>query len=212
MKLKSFATTFILLLISVGLFAQKPITPDVTALHLHLSDYKDFDASTKKLLSTGYTKIDWPIAKSDSWLKNSTYKLTKDSIDFIIEIVHGENKEVFQVNMYQGFSAKKWASLTNDKKMNVANNLFNNVKNMINKEYETTNNGQRKVWGNYKVEDYDVPATFLKGLDDKNMGYFAYWGPFMEHPIELHSYNAQYIKISVCDPKGMTAYYKSTKK
>lgn len=212
MKFKFLIQPFVLILISTSLFAQKPITPDVEVLQLHLSDYKNFDARTKQLLSSGYTKIDWPIAQKDQWLKNSTYKLIEDTTETILEIIHGDNNEVFQVNMYLGFTQKKWATFSDIKKMNISTNIFFYLMDLINKEYGTSQNGQRKVFGTYKVTDYEVPERFLSGLDDGDLGYFASWGPFMEYPIDLENYNAQYIIISVCDAKARTDYYKATKK
>lgn len=50
MKTKLLLQALLLLIISSSLFAQKPITPDVDALNLHLSDYKNFDARIKELL------------------------------------------------------------------------------------------------------------------------------------------------------------------
>ena len=114
-------------MISSSLFAQKTITPDVDRLKLHLSDYKDFDARIKELQYLGYTKIDWPIAKSDDWLQNTTYELTRDTIQTVLEIIHGKNKEVFKVSMYQGYSPKKWATLTAARKIETVDLILFNV-------------------------------------------------------------------------------------
>ena len=212
MKSKFLLQALFLLFISSSLFAQKPITPDVDKLKLHLSDYKDLDARIKELQYLGYTKIDWPIAKSDDWLQNSTYELTRDTIQTVLEIIHGKNKEVFKVNMYQGYSPKKWVTLTAARKIETVDLIFFNVWRMINKQFEETQKHQRIVWGTYKVTDYDIPETFLKGLDEGKLGYFCYWGPFMKQPIELHNHNARLVKVTVSDPEAATAYYKATKK
>lgn len=212
MKFKFLIQPFVLILISASLFAQKPITPDVEGLQLHLSDYKNFDARTKQLLGSGYTKIDWPIAHKDQWLKNSTYKLVEDTTETILEIIHNDNKEVFQVNMYLGFTQNKWATFSDIKKVNISTNVFFYLMDLINKEYGTSQKGQRKVFGTYKETDYEVPGKFLSGLDEGELGYFSSWGPFMEYPIDLENYNAQYIIVSVSDAKARMDYYKATKK
>ncbi|TCD16982.1 hypothetical protein EZ456_23835 [Pedobacter psychrodurus] len=212
MKTKFLLQALFLLIISSSLFAQKPITPDVDGLKLHLSDYKDFDTRVKALLRIGYTKIDWPIAKSDDWLQNSTYELTRDTIQTVLEIIHGKGKEVFKVNMYLGYSPKKWATFTNARKMEAADLIFFNIWKMINKQFEETEKSQRILRGTYKITDYDIPEAFVKGLDERHLGYFCYWGPFMKQPIELHNHNARLVKITVSDPVATTAYYKATKK
>lgn len=212
MKFKFLILPLVLILISASLFAQKTITPDIEALQLHLSDYKNFDARTKALLSSGYTKIDWPIAHKDQWLKNSTYKLVEDTTETILEIIHNDKKEVFQVNMYLGYTQKKWATFSDIKKINISTNVFFYLMDVINKEYGTSQKAQRKVFGAYKETDYEVPGRFLSGLDDGDLGYFTSWGPFMEYPIDLENYNAQYIIVSVSDEKARMDYYKATKK
>lgn len=148
MKFKFLIQPFAFILISASLFAQKPITPDVEGLQLHLSDYKNFDARTKLLLESGYTKIDWPIAHQDQWLKNSTYKLVEDTTETILEIIHNDNKEVFKVNMYLGYTQKKWATFSDIKKVNISTNVFFYLIDLINKEYGTSQKGQRKGFWN----------------------------------------------------------------
>lgn len=212
MKLRFLIQPLVLILMSTSLFAQKPITPDIAGLQLHLSDYKNFDTRTKQLLASGYTKIDWPIAHKDQWLKNSAYKLVEDSTETILEIIHNDKKEVFQVNMYLGLTQDKWATFSDIEKMNSSTHVFFYLLDLINKEYGTSQKGQRKVFGTYKATDYEVPERFLSGLDDGDMGYFTSWGPFMEYPIDLENYNAQYIIISVSDAKARMEYYKKTKK
>jgi len=212
MKTKFLLQALFLFITSSSLFAQKPITPDVDALNLHLSHYKDFETHTKKLLRAGYKKIDWPISKNDEGLQNSTYEITQDTIQTILEIIHGKDKEVFKVNMYYGYTANKWATLSDAKKIQTAEALFFNVRRMVGKQFEDETKPQRIVFGNYKATDYDNPKTYLKGLDDGNLGFFCYWGPFMKHPVELHSHNARLIKVTVADPDAMMEYYKATKK
>jgi len=212
MKFKFLIQPVVLILISASLFAQKPITPDVEALQLHLSDYKNFDARTKQLLASGYTKIDWPIAHKDQWLKNSAYKLVEDTTETIFEIIHNDKKEVFQVNMYLGLTQKKWATFSDIEKVNLSANVFFYLMDVINKEYGTSQKAQRKVFGTYKATDYEVPERLLSGMDEGDLGYFTSWGPFMEYPIELENYNAQYIIVSVSDEKARMEYYKKTKK
>ena len=212
MKTKFLLQALFLLIFSSSMFAQKPITPDVDRLNLHLSHYRDFDAHTKKLLSIGYKKIDWTIAKSDDWLQNSTYEITSDTIQTIVEIIHGKGKEVFKVNMYYGYTPEKWATFSDARKIQTAESLFFNVWEMVSKQFEDKTKAQRIVFGTYKVTDYDNPKIYLKGLDDGDLGFFCYWGPFMKHPVELHSYNARLIKVTVADPEAMTAYYTATKK
>ncbi|RQO32628.1 hypothetical protein DBR32_03280 [Taibaiella sp. KBW10] len=212
MKAKLLLQALFLLIFSLSVYAQKPITPDVDAFKLHLSDYKNFDRRVKELLDMGYTKIDWPIAKSDDWLQNSTYELTRDTIQTVLEIIHGKSNEVFSVNMYLGYSPKKWATLTDAKKMEAADLIFFNVWKMINEQFEETKKYQRILGGTYKITDYDIPEAFVKGLDEGHLGYFCYWGPFLKQPIELHSHNARLIKLTVSDPEAATAYYRATKK
>lgn len=212
MKTKFLLQTLLLLIISSNLFAQKTITPDVDALNLHLSDYKNFDARIKELLRIGYKKIDWPIDKSDDWLQNSTYELTQDTIQTVLEIIHGKGKEVFQVNMYYGYTANKWATLSDARKIQTAEALFFNVRRMVGKQFEDETKPQRIIFGTYKITDYDNPKTYLKGLDEGKLGFFCYWGPFMKNPVELHNHNARLIKVTVADPEAMSAYYTATKK
>lgn len=203
--------TVVLLFISFASLAQKPITPDVDALKLHLSSFKDFDKKTKQLVEQGYQQVSWPISLHNQGLKNTAYKLVKDSIENILEIIHGDNKEVFEVNLYIGFTDKKWKAYTSEQKMNVGKNMFFNVRNMINKEYGTDEKGQARVSGNYKETDYDIAEKFLKGLDEQKLGYFVSWGPFMQRPIELENYSAKYVVVTVTEPKAKLDYFKAKK-
>lgn len=213
MKLKFLTCFFICVFASASLFAQKEVTPDIEGLKLHLSAYRDLDAATRALLNAGYAKVSWPIAKGMGSLKNAAYKaMLPDSSEKILEIIHSDDKRVFKVNLYLGFNAKKWGTFSDAQKASVLITAFKNIRDLINKEYGTSEKGQRKVWGNYKEEDYNTPATLLKGMEERALGFFANWGPFGNYPIELESYNSQYVVATVVDPEALSAYFASSKK